>query len=130
MLIGELSKRTGLTRDTIRFYEKQGLIMAQPNDVGFNSYKNYTEDIYKRLTIIKRIKGFGFTLKETADLLDLIELNQASCKTVSKQVEEKISVIDQKILELQQIKRMMGQLTTGCCQPNSELNCPGLTDIA
>jgi DNA-binding transcriptional MerR regulator len=130
MLIGELSKRTGLTKDTIRFYEKQGLIMVEPNNGGFNNYKNYTEDIYKRLTIIKRIKGFGFTLKETADLLNLIELNQASCKTVSKQVEEKISALDQKILELQQIKRMMGELTTGCCQPNGDMNCPSLTNVA
>ncbi len=128
MLIGEISNKTGLTKDTIRFYEKQGLIKADRSQSLYNNYKNYTDDVLNRLIMIKRIKNFGFTLKETSDLLDLIELNQATCGTIKKQVDEKINLINQKILELIELKKTMSYLITDCCQPTpKEINCPSLS---
>ena len=62
MLIGELSKQSGLSRDTIRFYEKQRLIEVGLKERRFNIYKEYSQDTLQRLLHIKRIKGFGFTL--------------------------------------------------------------------
>lgn len=129
MLIGELAAKTGLSRDTIRFYEKQGLIAVGRKERRFNNYKEYTDQTLERLLTIKRIKGFGFTLNETQQFLDMISENAASCETVSVKIAEKISVIDAKIRELEQIKHLV---LTGinncqsCCPPETPV-CPMLT---
>lgn len=130
MLIGELSSKTGLSKDTIRFYEKQGLISVGETERRENNYKEYPDNAVRRLLLIKHIKGFGFTLNETSGLLDMIETNTASCSTVSKHIADKVSIIDEKIQELEQIKHMMLNMVSTCCQPGSEVeNCPSLTSI-
>lgn len=131
MLIGELSKQAGLSRDTIRFYEKQGLIPIGRKERRFNNYKEYSEDTLQRLLQIRRIKGFGFTLNETAQFLDMIENNQASCGNVSEKISEKISLIDQKIMQLIELRTLMQngvQNCLNCCLPeDSGENCSMLT---
>ena len=130
MLIGELSIKTGLSRDTIRFYEKQGLIALHAKERRENNYKEYSDHILNRLLTIKHIKGFGFTLNETSELLDMIETNTASCENVSRHIAEKISVIDQKIKELIILKKLMSGILTNCCKPSSEMvNCPSLIPV-
>ncbi len=131
MLIGELSSLTGLSRDTIRFYEEQGLIQVGRKERRYNNYKEYSQETLKRLQLVKRLKGFGFTLNETAEFLEMIEANQASCYQVSDKIAEKVSLIDHKIVELQQIKMLMTSGVETClqdCAPaNREDNCPILT---
>lgn len=105
MLIGELSKKTGFSKDTIRFYEKKGLINVSRKARRENNYKEYSQEILNRLLLIKRIKDFGFTLNETAEFLFLIENNKASCSRVSQKVNNKIQSIEKKIAELQQFKQ-------------------------
>lgn len=129
MLIGELSKQTGLSRDTIRFYEKQGLITVGRKERRFNNYKEYSEDTLRRLLQIKRIKGFGFTLNETAEFLDMIGRNQESCPNVSQKISEKVFLIERKIADLEFIKRTMISGVDKClqkCPPPAECNCPML----
>lgn len=126
MLIGQLSRLTGFSRDTIRFYEKEGLIKVGRRQRQANNYKDYPDDILKRLLIIKRLKGFGFTLNETSDLLALIEENMASCGIVSHKVDAKVKVIDEKIKELEQIKNMLLNGVALClngCAPTADRNC-------
>lgn len=129
MLIGELAKKTGLSRDTIRFYEKQGLIAVGHKERRFNNYKEYNEKTLDRLLTIKRIKGFGFTLNETLEFLELIAANAASCEAVSRKVSQKITVLDAKIRELEEIKELVLtglQNCQSCCPPQTEI-CPMLT---
>lgn len=127
MLIGEVSKKTGLSRDTIRFYEKQGLITVGRKARRDNNYKEYPEDVLNRLQTIKRIKGFGFTLNETADLLLLIERNKASCSNVTDTVQQKVSILDEKIREMIQMRQMLLSVVSTCssCGDEDE-NCPVL----
>lgn len=131
MLIGELSEKAGLSRDTIRFYEKQGLIAVGRKERRFNNYKEYSTITLQRLQQIKRIKGFGFTLKETAEFLDMIQSNQASCGNVSEKIVEKVALIEQKIIQLQEIKTLMmssvKKCLLDCTSPNTQDNCPILT---
>ena len=126
MLIGELSEKTGFTRDTIRFYEKQGLISVGRKERRENNYKEYSSDTLKRLLTIKVIKSFGFTLNETAEFLELIENNRASCDNVANKAEEKVKLIEAKIKELQSLKELLvdsvSQCQT-CCSPRSSENC-------
>jgi DNA-binding transcriptional MerR regulator len=82
MLIGELSKRSGLTSDTIRFYEKQGLIKIGRREWRVNNYKEYPESVLRRLLLLKKIKSYGFTLNESAEIIALIDANLASCDRV------------------------------------------------
>jgi len=107
MLIGEISKRTQLSKDTIRFYEKRGLIKVQPSSSEFNNYKNYTENNFQRLNFIKKAKGFGFTLNEIGDLLELVDLNKANCVTVQAKIMTKIEDINKKIQELENMKSLI-----------------------
>lgn len=128
MLIGELSTRSGLSRDTIRFYEKHGLISVSRKNRRENNYKDYPEDVLNRLLSIKLIKGFGFTLNETSDLLDLIEVNQATCNNVEGKIRSKIELLDSKIQELINIRTMLIKSVSNCvgsCNPEKpEDNCP------
>ena len=105
MLIGEISKRSGLSRDTIRYYEKRGLISAVASKSPFNNYKNYDESVLQKLNLIKQSKSLGFTLKEIAELSALAEEELASCIIFKEKVENKLKTIDYKINELQTMKR-------------------------
>lgn len=107
MLIGELSRASGLSRDTIRFYEKNGLIAVGKRERRFNNYKEYSEETLKRLLSIKQLKGFGFTLNEIADLLDMLDVNEATCKNVSHKIDEKVLLINQKIKELKAVRKQL-----------------------
>lgn len=107
MLIGEISKKTELSRDTIRFYEKRGLIKVESSVSEFNNYKEYTEDTLRRLLLIKKTKRFGFTLNEISELLELVDLNKASCSIFKEKVIHKIADIDKRIQELEDIKALI-----------------------
>lgn len=127
MLIGELSSRSGLSKDTIRFYEKHGLIAISRKERRENNYKEYSDEVLNRLLTIKLIKGFGFTLNETSDLLDLMEINQATCNNVEGKIRSKIELLDSKIKELIDIRTMLIKGVSNCsgtCNPEKpEENC-------
>jgi DNA-binding transcriptional MerR regulator len=126
MQIGELSKLSGFSRDTIRFYEKAGLIQLGRRQRLVNNYKDYPESVLKKLLILKKLKGFGFTLNESSELIAMIEEHQASCSKVSMKINEKVTVIDEKIKELQQIKNMLVNGVALClngCEPSTDGNC-------
>jgi DNA-binding transcriptional MerR regulator len=128
MLIGELSKRTGLSRDTIRFYEKQGLIKVGRRERRINNYKEYSDTVLKRLLLINKIKSYGFTLNESAEIISLLEANLGTCDQISKAADKKILVIDKKIEELLSLKTLLKTTVSnckkGCRSPGYDDNCP------
>lgn len=128
MLIGELSKRTGLSRDTIRFYEKQGLINVGRRDRRVNNYKEYSETVLKRLLLLNKIKSYGFTLKESAEIISLLEANLGTCDQISRAADKKVAVIDRKVKELLQLRgsllKIISDCKNDCCSPSLEDNCP------
>lgn len=131
MLIGEISSKTGLSRDTIRFYEKKGLIQVGWKERRDNGYKEYSENVLQRLKSIKLMKGFGFTLNEVADLLDMMDVNEATCANITNMANGKVELLNQKIRELKQIKTMLQEGLGNCkgtsCDPDfPEENCPAI----
>ena len=128
MLIGQLVKETGLSKDTIRFYEKQGLISVHWKERRKNNYKEYSTEVLQKLLTVKRLKDFGFTLNEVAEMLDMIEVNQATCNNVSHKISEKVDLLDQKIKELINIRSMLlagAKKCAGFCNPDkADDNCP------
>ncbi len=131
MLIGEIAKKAGLSRDTIRFYEKQGLIETDRSYSKWNNYKNYNENTLDKLLLIKKTKGFGFTLKEIGEILDLFEMKKASCSTISTKVVGKLEEIDRKIKELQDVKKLiadnMAIAKKTCTSISENTNCQALS---
>jgi DNA-binding transcriptional MerR regulator len=128
MLIGELVKQSGLPKDTIRFYEKQGLISVGRKERRENNYKEYSQEVLDRLHTIKRLKDFGFTLNEVSGMLDLIEVNEATCNNVAHKITEKVSLLDEKIKDLIRVRTLLlngADKCAGFCDPDkAQDNCP------
>jgi MerR family transcriptional regulator, copper efflux regulator len=121
MLIGELSKQTGLSKDTIRFYEKLGLIAAISNDVSTKSYKKYSLETIDRLSTIVQGKGLGFKLSEIKQLLD-----EWGGGEISKQ--DLIEIIERKIEEVIKKKQQLESIETYLVNKLSKLNQEILID--
>lgn len=129
MLIGEIVNKTNLSKDTIRFYEKKGLIKVERTDSEWNNYKNYNEETLHKLLLIKKAKGFGFTLNEIAEILELFDKNNATCEVMAIKIKEKVDKIDKKIKDLNEIKMMIFDKMENIenkCIPTSTVNCQNI----
>lgn len=114
MLIGILSQRTGLSRDTIRYYEREGLITVGRKERQPNNYKEYSEATLRRLLAINRLKGFGFTLRAIQELIDWWDADLFNCPEGKVQVEQKINVIDEKIAQLLTVRQRLVASIANC----------------
>ncbi len=115
LTIGKLAKASGVNVETIRFYERKG-ILKQPNKQG--AFRYYPEEYITRIHFIKRSQELGFTLKETQSLLDLKIKNQSKCGDILARTEEKIEEINQKIKDLKNMKKSLEGLAN-CCEDRS-----------
>lgn len=123
MLIGELSKQTGVSIDTLRYYEKQGLIEGETDErVQSNNYKDYGEEALERICIIKDAKESGFTLKEIKKMMDLWYSNAPFSEEMRLLVVDKIKEVNTKITQLNQMHMRLGELLDcfdrGECAPS------------
>jgi len=120
MQIGELSKKSGFSRDTIRFYEKIGLIRLEDDQRDRYQFKDYSEGVLKRLAAIRKMKDYGFTLQETRGLFLLFEEGILEPARGKRFVERKIIRIEQQINELMAMKRKLQEIVDA---PSCE-DCP------
>lgn len=104
MLIGQLSRITGFSRDTIRYYEKIGLIVLPKRSRMDNSYKDYPEGLVYVLNAIRKYKELGFTLEEIRELLVLQSIQVLDISKLLQVVERKITGINAEIDKLHQFK--------------------------
>jgi DNA-binding transcriptional MerR regulator len=110
MLINELSKRTGITTHTIRFYEKSQLIKGKRNHhIKSNNYFHYDEETVEKLELIRDAKSIGFTLNEIARLMDAWYNNKLSVAEKTAILDEKLLSISERIKQLQEMKKMIGK---------------------
>lgn len=108
MLIGELAKRTGCSRDTLRFYGKLGLLDGARAQTGSNSYRHYDEQMVERILLVKQAKLLGFTLREIAGLIAAWEANTLGRGEKIKIFEDKIALVEQRIAELTKVREYLG----------------------
>ncbi len=120
MLIGELSKRTGFSHDTIRFYEKKGLIDVNKKERRDNNYKEYPEHVYERLMLIKTAKALGFTLNEIDEFIEAWGEESASCSKLTSHLTDKINRVDEQIKLLQEIRSKLTGSLDKCLSDNCE----------
>jgi len=108
MLINELSKRTGVSIHTLRYYENYGLISgSSDNGVTSNNYKQYDELLIERIEWILHSKKAGFTLSEIKKLLNDWFSNKLPVSKKIEIMQIKIKEVDAKITELEQVKKYL-----------------------
>ena len=120
MLIGKLVERAGLTKDTIRFYEKKGLITLGRGSRRDNNYKEYSEQVLDMLVLIRKLKDLGFTLKEVGTFLELWREEDASCQNLKYTLENKITAIYEQIKKLSELKIRLTESLTKCNNDDCE----------
>jgi len=122
MTTGKLAKQCGVGVETIRFYEREGLIEEPPRRE--SGYRQYPEEIVRRVLFIKRAKALGFTLKEIKELLAIRIEPEATCGDVLRQAEAKITDIEERIVTLQRMKQALTRLTVTCSGRGPASLCP------
>ncbi|PIE36718.1 MAG: Zn(2+)-responsive transcriptional regulator [Gammaproteobacteria bacterium] len=112
--IGELAALAEVSRDTLRFYEKNGLL--KPSARSESGYRLYSHGDVQRIGFILSAKAVGFTLGEIRELLALeVTRDEKSCQDVKGFVDDKLNTVDQRIEELQRIRQSLQALSTACC---------------
>ncbi len=107
MRIGELSKRTSLSRDTIRFYERKGLIRSSPNDSQTNSYKEYGDDAVLSLAVIREAQAAGFTISQLVEFQTQLAAAHQGSFDGEDFLQQKISEVE---LNIKRSKRFLKTL--------------------
>lgn len=120
--IGELAKRAKVGVETIRFYERQGLLLEP--DRRPSGYRQYEESVVARLEFIRKSKDLGFTLAEIKDLLGLWFDAQTRCEHVRQRAERKIVDIEDKLQTLQNMKRSLRKMIRQCEARDAVEECP------
>lgn len=114
MRIGELARASGLAVETVRYYEKEGLIAEPPRSPA--GYRDYPALTLHYLNFIRSAKAVGFTLKECRDLLAIFVSRDAhTCAEVKHLSEEKLTQLEQQMEALQRMHQTLKAISDACC---------------
>jgi Hg(II)-responsive transcriptional regulator len=122
LTIGQVAAEAAVNIQTIRYYERRGLFAAPRRTA--SGYRQYTEDAVSRLRFIRHAQELGFSLKEIQELLGLRVRNSAACDTVARKTRQKISVVQQRIADLQRMQRTLERLAAACAARRPTDECP------
>jgi MerR family mercuric resistance operon transcriptional regulator len=122
LTIGQVARSAGVGVETVRFYERQGLLEEPTRRE--SGYRQYPEDVVARLRFIKRAKEHGFSLREIKELLALRVDPGTTCAEVKSRAEAKIADIEERIQSLQRIKKALARLTAVCRGRGPTSECP------
>jgi MerR family copper efflux transcriptional regulator len=122
LTIGEVAKAAELAVETVRFYEREGLIAEPPRRP--SGYRQYPPDTVRRLRFIRRAKELGFTLKEIGELLELRVSTRTSCADVRSLAAAKMADIEAKMLDLARIQAALTELVRTCRGKGPTSTCP------
>jgi MerR family transcriptional regulator, copper efflux regulator len=118
--IGALAKRAGVRIDTVRYYERSGLLA--PKTRLASGYRRYGQIELSRLRFIRRAQALGFTLNEVRDLLAISKRRDVS--RVKKAAQEKLADVERKIADLERVREGLNNLVTACPGHGRAENCP------
>ena len=128
--IGELATRSGLSRDTLRFYERQAVLPKPARTQA--GYRLYGPEVVERLHFIKRAQALGFSLTEIKNLLDGFQ-DPEECAQVKRFLEQKLAELDRKMREMQALRDLMSRYLAECQQAlendRAAEPCPVLLDL-
>lgn len=123
--IGRLAKAAGVGVETVRFYQRKGLVAEPPRGLG--SVRHYSESDVARLRFIKAAQELGFSLSEVEELLGLEE--GGSCSAVRQMATAKLDIVVARILGLKRIQKVLGQLVHQCETSRGRVRCPIISSL-
>ena len=121
MTIGELAKEVAVNPQTLRFYERSGLLPA-PSRQGSGNYRDYDESALHRLRFISSAKSAGFTLENIKELLDA-QFEDEPCRKVATLAAARLFQLDQLIAELSAFREHLAHLHRECTANELPLKC-------
>lgn len=127
MKIGEVARQAAVGVETIRYYERKGLL-AEPQRRP-SGYRQYDESVVARLQFIRRTKELGFTLAEIKELVGLWYDAKTRCEHVRQLAQEKVDDVEAKIRTLQKMKRSLKKVIRQCEARESVDDCPLLDGL-
>jgi len=122
--ISKLAKELNINIETVRFYERRGLI-KQPHKPA-QGYRHYPDDTVNRIQFIKRSQELGFTLNEIDHLLSL---NDQPCGQVQEMAESKLSTVQAKMKDLRRLEKALKVLLTQCKSNKNNDHCPVIDSL-
>lgn len=125
--IGELSRHTSVSIETIRYYERAGLLPKAVRTTG--GYRTYGSADAQRVSFIKRARSLGFSLDEVRRLLDLADQNSRSCRAVHALASRHLEDIKAKIVDLENMEKVLAVMVAECAQGTMP-DCPLLETLA
>ena len=128
MKIGELAKRADVPIDTVRYYEREGLI--PPPIRRASGYRDYVDADVDRLRFMRRAKGLGFTLHEIRDLLRLTAMSVDDMAALNAQTQAKLRDVEERIHALTRIREALQSLVTACPGHGALNRCPILAALS
>jgi MerR family copper efflux transcriptional regulator len=128
MNIGEVAAAAGVNVQTVRYYERRGIL--PPPGRTMAGYRNYEQTAITRVRFVKRAQELGFSLDEIQDLLNLRVDDPRSCGALELRVQHKLSDVNAKIAELRRLKRALEGLAAACAARTRTPECPVLEMLA
>ncbi|NKF22359.1 heavy metal-responsive transcriptional regulator [Solimonas marina] len=122
LTIGRLAEQAGVGTDTVRYYERVGLLPTPPRRA--SGYRDYPADSVQRLRFINRAKELGFTLGEIGELLELSGRREHGAADVKRAAEAKLAVVEHKLAELQRVRDGLRTLIDACPGHGPLQHCP------
>lgn len=120
--IGQVARRAGVGVETVRFYERKGLLEEPARRA--SGYRQYSEEAVKHIRFIKRAQQLGFSLKEIAELLTLRVDGQTSCEQAKERAVVKLAAVEQKMVELQRMRQALLHVVSLCAGEGPKGRCP------
>src|SRR5213596_1331946 len=124
---GEIAKQGGVNLETIRYYERRGLLPKPPRTPA--GYRAFDAEAVRRIRFIKQAQALGFSLKEVRELLALRLDPRSSCADVRRRAEAKIADIEEKLRALRAMKRTLVRITAACAGRGPVSECPILESL-
>jgi MerR family mercuric resistance operon transcriptional regulator len=122
LTIGEVARQAGVNLQTIRFYERRGILEEPPRRP--SGYREFDPETVRLIRFIKRAQALGFTLREVQELLRLRDDQSASCADVRTTARAKMEDIDRRIESLRAMRKALGVLVDTCRSNASVRKCP------
>ena len=127
LTIGKLAREAGINLETVRYYERRGLLPKPPRTA--SGYRLFPADAALRLRFIRRAQELGFSLKEIRELLALRVSPTTTSAEIRKRTEVKIADIEQKIKSLESMRKSLRKLTSSCAGCGPIADCPILESL-
>jgi Hg(II)-responsive transcriptional regulator len=127
MRTSEVADLAGVNPQTLRYYERRGLLPTPPRSA--SGYRSYPDDTVRVIRFVKRAQELGFTLDEVEELLQLSRGGPSSCDSARVMARAKLDDLAAKIADLERMRDSLRQLVDTCVRPRAERDCPLLEAI-